>query len=107
METLCSDHRKAAVGIAENQYRIRIDCNHQLIRSCDDIPHGLSQICTDRIQINLRILKLQIMEKHTVQIVIIILPGMSQNDIEILSCFIDHRSQTNDFRSGSHNDQEL
>src|SRR5699024_7592305 len=60
-----------------------------------------------RIQVDLRVCQLQILKEDAVQVVIIILSCMSQNTVKILPAFINHRSQTNDLRSGADDDQKL
>ena len=58
MQPLCTDDRQAAVGIAQHQYGVWLDSNHQLIAFGDDIAHRLTQVCTHGIHIYFRICQL-------------------------------------------------
>lgn len=91
----------------QDQQRIRFNLCHQFIGCIDDIADRRAKIIPHRIHVHFRIIKLQILKEHAVQIVIIILPRMGKNRIKILPAFRDHRAQTDDLRPRSHDDQKL
>ena len=107
MQTLCTDYAQTAVGISQYQNSIRLNGSHQLIALSNDISHGFSKVSTDCIHIHFRVCQLQIMEKYTVQVIIIILPRMCQNHIKIFTCFVDNSCQTNNLRTSTDNNQQL
>ena len=55
----------------------------------------------------LRIIQFQVMEEDAVEVIVIILAGMRQNGIKILAALLDDRRQTDDLRTGTHDDQQL
>ena len=107
MQTLCPNDAQAAVGVAQHQHSVRLDGHHQLVAFSDDIAHGLAQVCTHGIHVDLRVCQLQIVEEHAVQVVVIVLTGMGKNHIEIFARLVDDGSQADDLRAGAHDDQQL
>ncbi len=107
MQPLGADDGQAAVRIPQHQHRVRPDGGHQLVTLGDDVAHGFTQIGTYGIEINFRISQLQIMEEHAVQVIVVILPRVGKNHIEILTGFVDHRSKANDLRASTHNDEKF
>ena len=107
VQPLGANDAQATVGIAQHQHGIRLDCHHQLVALGDDVAHGLAQIRAHGVHINLRVSQLQIMEEHAVQIVVVVLTGMRQNDIEILAGFMDDSRQTDNLRASAHDNQQL
>ena len=107
VQSLRADDGQAAVGIAQHQHGIRLDGDHQIIGFGDNIAHGLTQRIAYRIQIDLRICQLQIMEEHAVEIVVVVLTSVRQNRIEILPAFCDNCRQSNDLRACTDDDQQL
>ena len=67
----------------------------------------LRQIRANGIQINLRIRKLQIVEEHAVEVIVVVLPGVGQNGVKIPAAFFDNGGQADDLRAGTHDDQQL
>ena len=47
------------------------------------------------------------MEENAVQRIVIILPGMCQNHVEIFACLFNNSRQTDNLRSGAHDNQKL
>ena len=92
MQALRPDDREAAVRISQNEDRIWLDFCHELIGRGDDIPHRFSQILADGIQVNLRICQSQIVEEYAIQVVVIVLPRVRQQGVEIGAAFLDDRS---------------
>ena len=72
--------RQAAVGIAQHQYGVRLDGNHQLVALGDNIAHGLAQVSTHGVHIHLRVCQLKVVEEHAVQVVIVVLTSVGQDD---------------------------
>ena len=107
MQTLRADHGKTAVGVSEHKDCVRLDLDHQFIGACNDVAHGLAEVAADGIQVDFRFGKLKIPEKDAVQRVVVILPGVSENDIEILAAFLDHGGQADDLRTCADDDQKF
>ena len=107
MKPLRPDYRQTAVRIAKNKHRIRLNLHHQLVGLRNNIPHCLPKIGTNRVQINLRLVQLQILKKYTIQIIIIILTGMCQNYIKICSALLNNSRQADNLRPRTNNNQKL
>ena len=107
MQALGADDRKAAVRIAQHQNCVRLNLYHELVRFRNNIAHRLAQIVAYSVQIHLRIVQLQIMEEDAVQRIIIILACMCQNHVEIFACLFNNGRQTDNLRSGAHDNQKL
>ena len=107
MQPLGPDDGQAGVGIPQHQHRVRPQGHHQVIGLGNDVAHGLPQRISHRVQIHLRIGQLQVVEKHTVQIVVIVLPRVGQDGVEVVPTFGDHRSQTDDLRPGPDDDKQF
>ena len=107
MQPLCPDHGQAGVCVSQYQHRIRHQLRHYLVTCRNDIPHRLAEIRSDCIQIQLRILQPQIPEEHTVQVIIIVLPGMDQDGVKILPALLDHAGKPYNLRPRPHDDHQL
>ena len=107
VQSLSPDDAQAAVGVAQYQNGVRLDGNHQLVAFSDDIAHGLAQVCTHGIHVDLRVCQLKVVEEHTVQVVVIVLTGMRQDHVKIFPGFVDDSRQTDDLRAGTHDDQQF
>ena len=107
VKTLCTDNGQAGVGIAQHQYRIRLQFDHSLVAGRDDVAHGLPKIRTHSIQIQLRIIEAQIPEKDPIQGIVVILTGMHQDRIKVFPAFFYYSGKSNDFRAGTDDDHQL
>ena len=107
MQTLCTNDAQTAVGIAQHQNGVRLDSDHQFVALSDNIAHGLAQICAYGIHVDLRVCQLQIMEEHTVQVIVVVLAGVSQNNIKVLTSLVDDGRQADNFRAGADDNQQL
>ena len=107
VQPLRAYHAQAAVGIAQHEHGIRLHSNHQLVALVDDIAHRLAEVRTHGIHVDIRIGKLQVLEEHAVEIVVIVLACMGQQAIEILPALVDDCRQPDDFRPRAYNDKKL
>ena len=107
VQPLGADDAEAGVRVPQHQHRIGLDGHHQLVALGNDIAHGLAQVRADSVHIHLRVRKLQILEEHPVQVVIIVLPGMRQNRVKIRPALVNHSRQPDDFRASSNDDEKL
>ena len=89
MQPLGTDDRQAAVGIAQHQHSVGPDGGHQLVALGNDVAHRLAQIGAHGVHVDLGIGQLQVMEEHTVQIVVVVLPGVGQDDVKIFARLVD------------------
>ena len=107
MQTLCTNDAQTAVGIAQHQNGVRLDSDHQFVALSDNIAHGLAQIGTHGVHVHFGVGQLQVVEEHTVQVIVVVLAGVGQNHVKIFAGLIDDSSQTNDLRASANDDQQF
>ena len=86
-----ADDGQAGIRVAQHQHCIRLDGDHQLVAFSDDIAHRLAEVRAHGIHIHLRCGELQVLEEHTVQVVVIVLARVRQNGVEVRPALIDDR----------------
>ena len=107
VEPLGGDGGQAGVGVSQNQQRFRPELLHEAVGAADDVSDGLAQVFTHGIQIDFRLLQLQVPEEDAVEAVVVVLSRMRQNAVEIFPALFDHLGQADDLRPGADDDQEL
>lgn len=99
VEALCADDRQTRVGVAKHEYGIGFSLDHQFIAGGNDVAHGLSKVFSHGIHVDFRVSELKILEEHAIEVVVIILSGMGENYVEILSALIYYCSQADNLRA--------
>ena len=107
VQPLRADDAEAAVRVAQHQHRIGLDLHHQLVTLRDDIAHGLAEVRAHGVHVHIRVRQLQVLEKHPIQVVIIVLPRMRQDRVEVLPALVNHGRQPDNLRTRPHDDQKL
>ena len=107
VQPLGADDAEAGVGVPQHQHGVGFQLRHQVVAFGDDVPHGLAQGVSHRVQVDVRVGQLQVVEEHTVEVVIVVLAGVGQEGIEILPALGDDRSQADNLRPGTHDDEKL
>ena len=107
MQPLRADDREAGIGIAEHQHGVGLQFRHQVVGTGDDIPHRLPETVSHGVQVDFRRVKLQILEKHAVEVIVIVLPRMGKEGIKISAALVDHRRKADDLGSCADDDQQL
>ena len=79
MQSLCADHGKAGIRIAQNQHCVRPDLHHQLVGLLDDIPDGGAEVVAYGIQIIVRRTEAEVVKKHLIEGVVVVLTCVNQN----------------------------
>ena len=107
VEALGADDAKATVGVAQHQDGIRLHLHHQLVALGDDVAHGFAEVIAHGLHIHVRVSELQVLEEHPVKVIIIVLPRVRQQAVEILPAFVDDGRQPDDFRTRADDDEKL
>ena len=107
VQPLGADDAEAGVGIPQHQDGIGFQLRHQVVAFGDDVPHGLAQGVPHRVQVDVRVVQFQVMEEHTVEVVVVVLAGVGQEGVKILPALGDDRGQADDLRPGSHDNEKL
>ena len=105
MQALGGNSRKTGIGISENKECIGLNGRHQLIGTVDDIADGGAEIVPHGVHVDLGLLQLEVAEKDAVKIVVVVLPRVRENGIEIFPAFGYHRRQTDDFGTCANDNQ--
>ena len=107
MESLCSDNAEAAVGVAKDQYAVRLGLGEELVGTVDDVAASSAKVVTDSIHIDLGLGKLQVLEEYAIEIVVVVLACVGENDIKILTALVDNGGETDDLGARADNDDQL
>ena len=107
VQPLSSNDTEAGVGVPQHQHGIGLQFHHQVVAFGDDVAHGLAQGVPHRVQVDVRVVQFQVMEEHTVEVVVVVLAGVGQEGVKILPALGDDRGQADDLRPGAHDDQQL
>ena len=105
MQPFGPNDRQARVRVAKHQHGIRLCLNHEFVRGVDDIAHRRSQVVAHGIHIHFRIFQLQVFEENAIEVVIVVLTSMCEDDIEILTRFVDDCCKTYDLGPCADNNQ--
>ena len=100
VEPLGRDGGKAAVGVAQDEKRVGLHLNHELIARGDDVAHGFAQVGAHGVQ-------RQVAEEDAVERVVVVLPGVRQQAVEVAAALRDDLGQADDLGAGAHDDQQL
>lgn len=100
VQALGRDGGKAAVGVAQDEKRVGLHLNHELIARGDDVAHGLAQVGAHGVQ-------RQVAEEDAVERVVVVLPGVRQQAVEVAAALLDDLGQADDLGAGAHDDQQL
>jgi hypothetical protein len=107
VQPLCRDGGKAGVGIAEDKQSIGLNSVYKLIGAVYDVAHGFAEIVADGVHIYLGRIKRKVLKEHAVKVVIVILPRMGENGIEIRSALIYDGGKADYLGTGAHDDKQL
>ena len=107
VQALGRDGRQAAVGVTQDQEGVRLHLDHQLVARGDDVAHRLAQVGAHGVQVDVRVVQRQVAEEDAVQGVVVVLPGVRQQAVEVAAALLDDLGQADDFGARAHDDQEL
>ena len=107
VEPLGRDCRQAAVGIAQDQQRVGLHLNHEPVARGDDVAHGLAQVGAHGVQVDVGVFQRQVAEEDAVERVVVVLPGVRQQAVEVATALLDDLGQADDLGAGAHDDEQL
>ena len=107
MEPLCRDGGQAAVGVAQDEQRVGLDLDHQLVARGDDVAHGLAQVGAHGVEVDVRVGELQVAEEDAVERVVVVLTGVCQQAVEVAAALLDDLGQADDLGACAHDNQQL
>ena len=107
MQTLCTNHAQAAVGVAKDEHAIGLQCCKELVRAVDDVAACGAKVIAYGIHIDLWLCELQIAEEDAVEVIVVVLAGVGENHIEVLAALVDDCGKADDFWACTHHDDEF
>ena len=107
VQALGRDGGQAAVGVAQDQQRVGLHLHHQLVARGDDVAHGLAQVGAHGVQVDVGVVQRQVAEEDAVQGVVVVLPGVRQQAVEVAAALLDDLGQADDLGARAHDDKEL
>ena len=107
VQALGRDGGQAAVGIAQDQQRVGLDLDHQLVRGRDDVADRLAQVRAHGVQVDVGVVQRKVAEEDAVQGVVVVLPGVRQQAVEVAAALLDDLGQADDLGACAHDDQQL
>lgn len=107
VEPLCRDGGQAAVGVAQDQQRVGLHLDHELVARGNDVTHGLAEVGAHGVQVDVGVVQRQVAEEDAVERVVVVLPGVRQQAVEVAAALLDDLGQTDDLGAGAHDDQQL
>ena len=107
VQALGRDGRQAAVGVAQDQQRVGLHLDHELVTRGDDVAHGFAQVGAHGVQVDFGVVERQIAEEDAVERVVVVLPRVRQQAVEVAAALLDDLGQADDLGAGPHDDQQL
>ena len=107
VKSLRSDNAEAAVGVAKDQYAVRLGLGEELVGAVDDVAAGSAKVITDSIHIDLGLCELQVLEEDAVEVVIVVLACVGENHVKVLAALVDDGGETDDLGARADNDDQL
>ena len=107
VQPLGGDDGQAGVGIAQHQHGVRLDLLHEIVALGNDRADRLTQIRPGGVQVIVRRTKPQILKEHLIQLVVVILPRVDENLLEIAVAALDGSRKTDDLRPRAEDRHQL
>ena len=76
VQALGRDSGKTAVGVAQDQERVGLHLDHELVARGDDVSHGLAQVGAHGVQVDVRVVQRQVAEEDAIEGVVVVLAGV-------------------------------
>ena len=106
MQALCTNSGQTAISVTQNQQRIRPRLRHEFVTGGNDIADGLAQVLPHSVQVDIRVIQTKVAKEDAVERVIIVLPSVRQQAVEMATAFLDDLRQTNDLGACAHDNQK-
>ena len=107
VEPLSAYHAQAAVRVAKNQHSVGTGPHHQPVAAGDDVPHGAAEVVAHSVHIDIRVSELQVLEEYPVEVVVVVLPRMGKQAVEVLPAPGYNGRQADDLGPRADDDQQL
>ena len=75
----------------------------QFVAAIDNITAGGTKIVANSIHVDFGIFQFEILKKNAIEVVIVVLSGVSQNYIKVLAALVDNSGKTDNLRTSTNN----
>ena len=107
VKALRTDYAQAGVRVAEDEDGVRPGLGKELVGAVDDVTAGRPEVIAYRVHIDLRLGELEVAEEDAVEVVVVVLPGVGENHVEILAALRDHRRKADNLRARADDNDQL
>ena len=107
VQALGTDDAQARVGVAEHEHGVGLRGGHQFVRGVDDVAAGGTKVVADGVHIDVGVGQAEVFEEHAVEVVVVVLSGMGQDNIEVAAGLVDDGGQADDFGACAHDDEQF
>ena len=106
VQALGRDGRETGVGVAQDEQGVGPRRDHELVARGDDVTNGLAQVGAHGVQVDVGVRELEVAEEDAVQGVVVVLPGVREQAVEVAAALLDDLGKADDFGAGAHDDQQ-
>ena len=89
VQALGADDAQAGVGVAEHEHGIGPRLGEELVGAVDDVAAGGAEVIAHGVHIYLGLGELEVAEEAAVEVVVVVLPRMGEDYVEIAAALID------------------
>ena len=107
VQALGADDAQAGVGVAEHEHGIGPRLRKELIGAVYDVAAGGAEVIAHGVHIYLGLGELEVAEEDAVEVVVVVLPRMGEDDVEIAAALVDDCGKADDFGARAHDDAKL
>lgn len=107
VQTFGTDDGETGVRVSQHQHGIGLAGHHEFVAGVDDVAAGRAEVITHGIEVHLGGGEFQVVKEDAVEVIVIVLPRVGQNHVKILTAFVDNGRETDDFRAGTDDNQQL
>ena len=107
VESFCSDDAEAGVGVAEDEDCVGLGGCEELVGAVDDVAACGAKVIAYGIHIYFGLCEFQILEEDAVEVVVVVLPRMGEDYVEIAAALVDNGGKADDLGAGADDDAEF
>ena len=106
VQPLRRDGRQARVGVAENEQGVGPRLHHELVRAVDDVAHGGAEVVAHGVHVDLGRRQTQVVEEDAVQSVVVVLPCVGQEAVEVAPALVDDGGEADNLGTRANDDKQ-
>ena len=107
VQALGADDAQAGVGVAEHEHGIGPRLGEELVGAVDDVAAGGAEVIAHGVHIYLGLGELEVAEEDAIEIVVVVLPRMGEDYVEIAAALVDDCGKADDFGARAYDDAKL